>query len=75
MKQLHNAFHLPDMLKNVTSAQIWYEKVNLYFSSKYLERLRELTDGNVVSTQDSLTAYLAVTLNTHCYSQDNQRLI
>lgn len=52
-----------------------YDQVNLHFSGQQLAKLRELAGGKSVTLQDSLSAYICLTLNTHCYLNDDQRRI
>ncbi|CAF2060024.1 unnamed protein product [Rotaria magnacalcarata] len=74
-KQLRDALPLKDMLKNFMGIQTKYDQVNLHFSGKHLFKLRELAGEKNITLQDSLTAYIIVTLNTCCYQNDDQRLI
>ncbi|CAF3975897.1 unnamed protein product [Rotaria sordida] len=75
MKQLRDALSLKNMLKNFMSIQNMYDQVNLHFSGEQLDTIRELAGGNIVTIQDSLTAYIIVTLNTYCYRNDDGHLI
>ncbi|CAF3479320.1 unnamed protein product [Rotaria sp. Silwood2] len=75
MKQLRDALALKDMLKNFMGIQEKYDQVNLHFSGEQLIKLRELAGGNNITINDSLIAYIIVTLNTYCYENDDQHLI
>ncbi|CAF0975099.1 unnamed protein product [Didymodactylos carnosus] len=62
-------------LETSSAHQLNYEPLNLHFSSKQLATLRTLAGGNSVTTQDALTAYIILTLNTYCYTNNDQRRI
>ncbi|CAF1152764.1 unnamed protein product [Adineta steineri] len=75
MKYLAHAGLSKDKYKLCSHWEDIYEQLNLSFSGKQLAKLRELAGGNNVTIQDSLSAYICLTLNTHCYLNDAQRNI
>ncbi|CAF1350430.1 unnamed protein product [Didymodactylos carnosus] len=75
MKHLSNAGPLQEMFKLFSSWKDTYEQLNLRFSCEQLAKPRELAGGNNLTIQDSLSAYIILTLNTHCYLNDDQRRI
>lgn len=75
MKHLSDAGPPGQALKNFMASQLTYHQVNLCFTGEQLSKLRELAGGNTVTIQDALSAYIILTLNTHCYQNDEQRRI
>ncbi|CAF3278316.1 unnamed protein product [Rotaria sp. Silwood2] len=75
MKHMTHAGPLQEMFQLFSSWKDTHEQLNLRFSGEQLEKLRELAGGHTVTIQDSLSAYLILTLNTHCYRNDDRRLI
>ncbi|CAF3296415.1 unnamed protein product [Rotaria socialis] len=75
MKHLSHAGPLQEMLQLFCSWQETHDQLTLRFSGDQLAKLRELAGGNNVTIQDSLSAYLILTLNTHCYVNDHQHRI
>lgn len=75
MKYLRDAWPLQEMLKNFMINQSKYDQLNLQFSGEQLYKLRELAGGNEVTIQDSLTAYIIVTLNTYFYRNYDESII
>ena len=72
MKQLRDAKPASDTMSKFTVEQSTSEQVNLQFSGAQLARLRALAGGNDVTIQDSLTAYVVLTLNTWCYNAEHR---
>ncbi|CAF1220373.1 unnamed protein product [Rotaria sp. Silwood1] len=75
MKELINAKPLREMIQLFLSREDTYEQLNLHFSSKQLSRLHELAGGKSVTTQDALTSYIILLLNTNCFKNDDEHLI
>ncbi|CAM4799571.1 unnamed protein product [Rotaria magnacalcarata] len=75
MKHLTHAGSLQEMFQLFGSWQHTHTQLNLRFSGEQLEKLRELAGGKTVTIQDSLSAYLILTLNTHCYRNDERQCI
>ncbi|CAF0994334.1 unnamed protein product [Rotaria sordida] len=75
MKHLTHAGPLQEMFQRYSSWKDTHEQLNLRFSGEQLEKLHALAGGHTVTIQDSLSAYLILTLNTYCYRDDDQRLI
>ncbi|CAF2798609.1 unnamed protein product [Rotaria sp. Silwood2] len=75
LKYLTHAGPSEERYKLNSGWQDMYEQLNLSFSGEQLARLRELAGGNDVTIQDSLTAYICLTLNTHCYLNGDHRRI
>ncbi|CAF2705735.1 unnamed protein product [Rotaria sp. Silwood2] len=75
LKELSNAKPFKEMIQLFLTREETHEQLNLHFSSKQLSRLRELAGGNSVTIQDALTSYIVLRLNTHCFINDNERLI
>lgn len=75
MKPLYDAGPPGQALKNFMACQLTHHQLNLCFSGKQLTKLRTLAGGNTVTIQDALSAYIILTLNTHCYQNNEQRLI
>ncbi len=75
MKHLSHAGPLQKMFQLFSSWQDTHDQLTLSFSGDQLAKLRELAGGNNVTIQDSLSAYLIFTLNTHCYLNDDQHRI
>ena len=72
MKYLSHAGPSEEKFKLNNGWQDMYQQLNLHFSGKQLAKLRELAGGKNVTIQDSLSAYICLTLNTHCYLNDDQ---
>ena len=75
MKHLTHAGPLQDMFKLFSSWDDSHKQLNLCFSGEQISKLHELAGGNSVTVQDSLSAYVILTLNTHCYEHDNRNRI
>ncbi|CAF3673102.1 unnamed protein product [Rotaria socialis] len=75
LKELSNAKPFREMIQVFLSREETHEQLNLHFSSKQLSRLRELAGGDSVTIQDALSSYIILLLNTHCFNNDNERLI
>lgn len=75
MKHLTHAGPVLDLFQSYANWNSTFEQVDLFFSGDQLQKLRELAGGTQVTIQDSLSAYLIVTLNLHCYKNDDQRCI
>ncbi|CAF5160059.1 unnamed protein product, partial [Rotaria sp. Silwood1] len=73
MKHLTYAGPLQEMFQHFGSWKDTYEQLSIRFSGEQLAKLRELAGGNEVTIQDSLSAYIILTLNTHCYLNDDKR--
>jgi hypothetical protein len=63
------------METNSTNDQVTYDQLNICFSGQQLKKLRTLIGGQYVSTQDALSAYIILTLNTHCTQNDGQLIV
>ena len=74
-KQFQNAKPIDDIAKTSHVQQQDYDPICLHFSSEQLLTLRKLAGDNSITTQDALTAYLILTLNTHCYHDNEERRI
>ncbi|UJR11437.1 hypothetical protein I4U23_015617 [Adineta vaga] len=75
MKHLTHAGPLGEMFQLFGSWKDTHDHVNIRFSGDQLAKLRELAGGSQVTIQDSLSAYIILTLNKHCYNNDNRRHI
>jgi hypothetical protein len=75
MKHLRDAKPFEEMWKKFMIDQEAYDQVNLCFCSEQLAKLRILAGGDSITIQDALTAYIILTLNTHCYRNDNEHRI
>lgn len=74
--ELINAKPLTEMFQLFLQREETYEQLNLHFSGKQLSRLRELAGGDgSITTQDALTSYIILLLNTHCFKNDEERII
>jgi len=62
------------MKTNDINDQVTYDQLNIYFSGQQLNELHKLIGGQGVTRQDALSAYIILTLNTHC-TQNNDQLI
>jgi hypothetical protein len=71
MKHFRDAKPLEEMWKKFMIDQEAYDQVNLCFSGEQLAKLRILAGGDSVTIQDSLTAYIILTLNTYYYKNDD----
>jgi hypothetical protein len=74
-KQFRDAQPSEEVSKLSLDHQLSYDPLNLHFSGKQLATLRMLAGGNSVTTQDALTAYIILTLNTYCYNNNDERRI
>ncbi|CAF3956607.1 unnamed protein product [Rotaria sp. Silwood1] len=63
------------MKTNGINDQVTYDQLNICFSEQQLIKLRTLIGGQYVSTQDALSAYIILTLNTHCTQNDDQLIV
>lgn len=52
--------------------QSTHEHINIHFSGEQLAELRALIGRDPFTIQDAMTAYIIVTLNTHCCMDDQQ---
>jgi hypothetical protein len=75
MKSLSDAGPPGQALQNFMAAQLTHDQLNLCFSSEQLTKLRTLAGGTTVTIQDALSAYIILTLNTHCYQNNEQHRI
>jgi hypothetical protein len=75
MKQQRDAKPTAEIFKVFLDDQITYDPVNLHFSSAQLTKLRILAGGKNITIQDTLTAYIILTLNTYCYFDNDERRI
>src|SRR5205823_3887699 len=75
MKYLSECRSTEEIIKKMMEDQTVYDQVNIHFSGEQLAKLRILAGGDAVTIQDALTAYIILTLNTHCYPNDDQRHI
>ena len=57
------------------NAQPVYALLNLHFSGKQLVDLRKLVLDDTVTKHDVMIAYVILTLNTHCFTNDEQRIL
>ncbi len=55
--------------------QLTHDQMNLHFSGKQLADLRKLVLDDTVTTHDVMIAYIILILNTHCFSNDGQRIL
>lgn len=74
-KRFLNSQCLDEIMKTVTDHQLNYDQVNIHFSGEHLATLRMLAGGDNITTQDALTAYITLTLNTYCYNNNDERRI
>jgi hypothetical protein len=70
MKPLCDAGHPEQAFENFITSQLTYDQLNLCFSGEQLTKLHTLAGGNTVTVQDALSAYIILTLNTHCYQNN-----
>ena len=75
MKYLTHAGPLQDMFQLFSTWKNTHDQINISFTGEQLAKLRELAGGNKITIQDSLSAYIILTLNRHCFSNDDQRRI
>lgn len=61
-----------DLFKNECKT---YDQLNLHFSGEQLGHLRKQIVDSRVSTHDVLIGYVIVTLNTWCYSNDDELIL
>jgi hypothetical protein len=73
--QFENSQSIEEVVKISTDHQSNYDPIHLHFSGEQLATLRMLAGGNNITTQDALTAYIALTLNTYCYNDNDERRI
>lgn len=74
-KQFQNAQPIEEVSKIASAHKLNYDPINLRVSGEQLALLRRLAGGNSITTQDALTAYIILTLNTYCYHQNEERRI
>ncbi len=55
--------------------QITHDHLNLHFSGKQLASLRKMVLDSTVTIHDVLIAYVILTLNIHCFSNDGQLIL
>jgi len=59
----------------VMRQQADYTPVKIRFTGEQLATLRKLAGGDSITIQDAMTAYIIVTLNTHCYKDQSDRMM
>ena len=74
MRYLQDSQTLEQTIQRFYADQITNGQVNMCFSAEQLARLRTMAGGTNVSFQDALTAYVILTLNSHCV-ENNEQLI
>jgi hypothetical protein len=74
MKHLTDALSSKQILENIKIQQITHSQINIQFSGEQLVRLRTLAGDSMLTIQDVMTAYIILTLNTHCF-ENNEQLI
>ena len=60
------------MKRNDINNQDNYDQINICFSGPQLAKLKSLIPGDHVTKQDTLCAYIVLTLNTHCTETGDQ---
>jgi hypothetical protein len=75
MEQQRDAKSTSEVMAVFFAEQTTFAPINLHFSGAQLAKLRVLAGGNHVTIQDALTAYIILTLNTHCYFDNDERRI
>ncbi|CAF1188047.1 unnamed protein product [Rotaria sordida] len=63
------------MKTNDINDQGTYDQLNICFSGQQLNKLRTLISDQYVTNQDALSAYIILTLNTHCTQNDDQLIV
>jgi len=74
MRHLSDTLSTKQYLEFMTK-QTTYDQLNLHFSGKQLLSLRKLVLDSSVTTHDVLIAYIILTLNIHCFSTDEERIL
>lgn len=72
MNLLHDAVPKDQANKHLTNYLDNYAQINLYFSGEQLAQLRQIVAETSVTSQDVLTAYIIVLLNTFCLDNDDE---
>ncbi|CAF4246063.1 unnamed protein product [Rotaria sp. Silwood2] len=72
MKYLQDGQTREQTIQRVIVDQSTHDQINMCFSGEQLTRLRTIVDETNVTYQDALTAYIILTLNTHCFENDEQ---
>ncbi|CAF3747268.1 unnamed protein product [Rotaria socialis] len=75
LKYLSDCRLTEEVLKQMMDDQKLCDQVNIHFSDKQLRKLRLLAGFNDITIQDALTAYIILTLNIHCYSNEDPQYI
>jgi hypothetical protein len=75
MRHLTDTISAEQRLTVHKTRQVTHDQLNLHFSGKQLATLRELVLDNTLTIHDVLLAYIIVTLNIHCFSNDGQLIL
>ncbi|UJR06831.1 hypothetical protein I4U23_011119 [Adineta vaga] len=69
MKHLTDALSPEQSIERSVNEQITHDQINIYFSGEQLVRLHSIADNSMFTIQDVMTAYIILTLNTHCFNK------
>jgi hypothetical protein len=84
LKEEADEYLLPDLKQffdgeqiktNGINDQVTYDQLNICFSGEQLNKLHTLIGGQDVTSQDALSAYIILTLNTHCIQNNDQLIV
>jgi hypothetical protein len=74
LRHLTDALSTEQNLEKVMHEQTTHNQINIHFSGEQLVQLHKLTGNSMLTIQDVMTAYIILTLNTHCF-ENNEQLI
>ena len=75
MEHLNDCRPIEEIIMKFEEDKFMYDQVNIHFSGAQLGKLRIMAGGDTITIQDALSAYMILTLNTHCYSNNDLRRI
>ncbi|CAF3933392.1 unnamed protein product [Rotaria sp. Silwood1] len=75
MKHLTDSIPTEKWLKANSTEEVTHDQLNLHFSGEQLTSLRRLVPDSTLTTHDVMIAYIIMTLNTHCFSNDKQIIL
>jgi hypothetical protein len=72
MRHLTDALSTNQTLEKIRIQQITHDQVSIQFSGEQLIQLYTLAGNSMLTIHDVMTAYIILTLNTHCFENSEQ---
>jgi hypothetical protein len=75
MRHLSDNLSIEQRRETSLIEEVTHDQLNLHFSGEQLASLRKLVPDDTLTTHDVMIAYIILTLNVHCFSNNKQLIL